>query len=178
MSNGIYGYWDNVKHKVVYIGQSKNIEDRLNAHMRNSKYDVQEINKVIQNNPERYESFILADGDFTTDELNKLEYEAVEIFKTNRYKYPENEGFNFRDGGEVKEFSEETKKKISKKMGESRNTSGYLNVSKMKKKECKQGFIWRYFYYDETGKRKAIKNVSIKKLEEKVKSKGLKWMKL
>ena len=114
MTKGIYGYYDNVKNKVVYIGQSKNLKDRLFHHMKPSKYDEQQINKIIQNNPDRYEPFILADGNFTTDELNELEYEAVEIFKTNRYKYPENEGFNFKDGGDVKDFSKETKLKISK----------------------------------------------------------------
>ena len=177
MSNGIYGYWDNIKHKVVYIGQSKNIKDRLFHHMKPSKYDEQQINRVIQNNPERYESFILADGDFTNDVLNELEYEAVEIFKTNRYKYPENEGFNFKDGGDVKEVSEETKKKLSKKLSESKNTSGYLYVHKSKSKRYKQGFTWRYQYYVD-GKRKSIESVDIKKLEEKVKAEGLNWMEL
>lgn len=110
---GIYGYYDNIKQKVVYIGQSVDIERRLIRHGAKSGYEDQPINKVIQNNPERYESFILTEGDFTTDELNELEYEAVEIFKTNRYKYPENEGFNFRDGGEVKEMAEETRQKMS-----------------------------------------------------------------
>ena len=112
--SGLYGYWDNIKKRVIYIGQAKDIERRLNAHMNKSRYDAQPINQILQNNPERYESFILADGEFTTDELNELEYEAVEMFKTNRYKYPENEGFNFRDGGNVYKYSEESKRKMSK----------------------------------------------------------------
>lgn len=110
---GIYGYWDVIKQKVVYIGQSRDIEGRLKSHMQNSLYNKQKINQILQNNPKRYESFILTVGDFTDNELNELEHEAVEIFKTNCYKYPENEGFNFKDGGNVKELPDEIKKKIS-----------------------------------------------------------------
>ena len=57
------------------------------------------------------------------------------------------------------------------------NSTGYFRVSIMKCKNCKQGFIYRYTYY-ENGKRKAICAVSIEKLEEKVKAKGLPWRKL
>ena len=72
-----------------------------------------------------------------------------------------------------KNLSEETKKKMSK----SQNTTGYFCVTKQKKKDCKQGFIWKYQYYVD-GKRKAIVSVDIKKLKAKVKSKGLIWKKL
>lgn len=71
---------------------------------------------------------------------------------------------------EGKTLSEETKKKIS----EAQNTSGYFRVTKQKNKTYKQGFTWKYHYYED-GKQKAICSVSIKKLEEKVKEKGLKW---
>lgn len=69
--------------------------------------------------------------------------------------------------------SEESKQKIS----EARNTSGYFRVYKNKNKECKQGFIWCYQYFD-NGKNKRIASVDIKKLEEKVKAKGLPWRKI
>jgi hypothetical protein len=39
----------------------------------------------------------------------------------------------------------------------------------------KQGFFWRYRYYED-GKQKSINSVDIKKLEEKVKMKGLLWI--
>lgn len=64
-----------------------------------------------------------------------------------------------------KTHSEETKIKMSK----SRNITGYYNVGKNK------GF-YRYRYYED-GKRKDIWAKDIKKLEEKVKEKGLKWFK-
>ena len=72
-----------------------------------------------------------------------------------------------------KHHSEESKLKTSKTM----NTTGYFRVDKHKDKNCKQGFYWRYSYY-ENGKQKRISSVDIKKLEAKVKSKGLTWKKL
>ena len=67
----------------------------------------------------------------------------------------------------------ETKLKMSKR----RNQSGYYNVSKHKHPQCKQGFLWEYNYYED-GKQKAIASVDLKKLEERVKAKGLEWYKL
>lgn len=73
-----------------------------------------------------------------------------------------------------KTHSEETKIKMSM----AQNTTGYLNVYKHKNKNCKQGFEWCYQYYDENGKKKSLYSVDIKKLEQKVKAQGLKWMEL
>ena len=72
-----------------------------------------------------------------------------------------------------KNFSDETMIKMSK----NKNTSGYFRVSKRKDKNLKQGYCWVYQYYSEDGKPKRISSVDIKKLEHKVKSKGLKWKK-
>lgn len=62
------------------------------------------------------------------------------------------------------------------KMSKARNTSGYYRVYKMNRKSCKQGFMWVY-RYPENGERKSIYSVDIKKLEEKVRAKGLEWIK-
>lgn len=70
-----------------------------------------------------------------------------------------------------KTHSDETRRKIS----ESQNNSGYYRVYKNNDKNCKQGFIWRYLYY-ENGKQKSISSVNIEKLEEKVLAKGLEWI--
>lgn len=95
-----------------------------------------------------------------------------------------------------KKLSQKTRKKISKaqsgknnnmygkkhtqeireKMSKARNTSGYYHVHKRNNKTCKQGFLWTYTYYEDK-KQKAITSVDIKKLEEKVRAKGLKWLK-
>lgn len=85
--------------------------------------------------------------------------------------------------------SEETKNKISKSnkgkiysderrmnMSKSKNKSGYYRVFKHKCKKCKQGFTWKYQYY-ENGEYHFITSVDLEKLEKKVKDKNLKWEK-
>ena len=47
-------------------------------------------------------------------------------------------------------------------------------MSKSKDKTCKQGFVWRYLYYEDR-KQRSISSVDLNKLEQKVKAKGLKW---
>lgn len=74
-----------------------------------------------------------------------------------------------------RKMSENTKINISKTISQLKNTSGYYRVSIRKCNDCKQGFVWRYRYMDNTGKRKTIESVNLQKLEEKVKSKGLVW---
>lgn len=71
-----------------------------------------------------------------------------------------------------KKHTDKSKIKISK----NKNTTGYFRVYKSKEKGCKNGFRWVY-RYKEQGKQKSIKSVDLKKLEEKVKAKGLKWIK-
>lgn len=86
--------------------------------------------------------------------------------------------------------SEETRKKISEALkgkhhseerkrrnSEAKTTSGYYRVYKDKNHECKQGFTWAYQYHDNDGKRHKITSVSLEKLEQKVRAKGLKWLK-
>ena len=76
---------------------------------------------------------------------------------------------------EDKSFSDEHKQNISISLSESNNTSGYYRVHKKKDNTCKQGFLWVYRYHDKKGRRKQILSVDIKKLEKKVKAKGLEW---
>lgn len=73
-----------------------------------------------------------------------------------------------------KHHSGASKQQISYTLSIKKNTTGYYRVTKKKCKNCKQGFTWRYNYYD-NGKHKSIESVNIKKLEEKVKAQGLKW---
>lgn len=73
---------------------------------------------------------------------------------------------------EGKTFSENHKKALSK----SKNSTGYYRVGIHKDKQFKQGFCWSYKYY-ENGKVKSLYSVDLKKLEEKVKAKGLEWEK-
>ena len=59
-----------------------------------------------------------------------------------------------------------------------KNKTGFYRVSKEKKSDCKQGFCYTYKYPDNNGKQKSIRSVDLKKLEIKVKEKGLTWRKL
>lgn len=61
-------------------------------------------------------------------------------------------------------------------ISKSHNTTGYFRVSIDTHVRAKQGFTYVYRYY-ECGKPKKIRSVDIKKLEKKVKSKGLEWIK-
>ena len=63
------------------------------------------------------------------------------------------------------------------KTSKSQNTTGYFRVCIMKKEGCKQGFLYRYNYY-ENGKSKSITSTKIDDLEEKVLARGLEWFKL
>lgn len=163
---GIYKYTDLKTGEIVYVGKDSHIDkhSRHKHHFKPSKYDEQQINRILQNNPERYEySVIWAEEDCTDLKLNKMEILFGKIY---------NPKFNFDEFGKggCKGHTEETKEKISI----ANNTSGYLNVSKTKSISCKQGFTWKYSY-TENNKLKQISSVDIKKLEEKVKAKGLKW---
>lgn len=192
MSKGIYKYTDLETGDVVYVGKDSHIDkqSRHKTHLRPSMYDEQPFNRVLQNNPDRYEyGVIWASEDCTTLKLNKMEILFGKIY---------NPKFNFDKFGKggCKGHTEETKKKISEankgkvpwhagknhseeykqNMSESKNTSGYLYVYKRKDKTCTQGFIWCYRYRI-NGKRESILSVDIEKLEEKVKAKGLPWKK-
>ena len=231
MKSGIYGYWDNLKDEVVYVGQAFDIKIRHNEHLSPSRYDAQTINRVLQNNKERYELIVLKECGI--DDLNFWEMTLIALFDPK---------FNYTEGGEGSRgfrHSEETKQKLSemlsgensynygrkfseshkKKIGESnkgyqkflgkihteetkqkireanlgrtfsdetrkkmseaqiKNTStGFYLVSKKEHSKYRQGFMWAYNYLDEVdGKRKSLFSISLPKLEEKVKSKGLRW---
>lgn len=84
--------------------------------------------------------------------------------------------------------SEETKRKLSElhkgkihsldsklKMSKNKNTTGFFRVHKMPHKECRQGFTWRYEYYNDTGKRRKTDSVDLKKLKKKVLAIGEIW---
>ena len=180
---GIYQYRDLETGDVVYIGKDSSINKnkRHKDHMKISKYDSQPFNRILQNNPNRYEySVIWVEKDCTTLKLNKMEILFGKIYN------PKFSFGKFGKGGNF-EISEEAKKKMSEahkdkilseehklNLSRSKNTSGYFRVSKQKDKRVKQGFTWVYQYYID-GKRKGLSSIDINILEEKVKAKGLEW---
>ena len=225
MTKGIYCYIDKENDKIVYVGKDSNIDKnkRHRQHLAPSLYNAQPINRILQNNPDRYTYQRLWEiDDCTNNHLNQME-----IFYIKKY----DSQFNFTEGGDGvadfrhseesrkkmseakkgkalseevrkkmsennarywqgKTLSEETKKKISeskkgkkpyemteetkKKMSKSKNITGFYRVSKGKNNTCKQGFTWRYQYFD-NNKRKTISSIDLKKLEKKVKKEGLEW---
>lgn len=94
MSKGIYQYVDVKTDEVVYIGKDSNIDknSRYYTHKAPSHYNEQPFNRILQNNPDRYEYNILYSSDDTTkDILDTLERSFIK-----RY----NPKFNFTRGGE------------------------------------------------------------------------------
>ena len=70
-----------------------------------------------------------------------------------------------------KVISDEIKENLSK----IRTTTGYFRVNKKPCPNCKQGFVYRYQYFDELGNRKSITSTSLKELMLKVQGKKLPW---
>lgn len=90
---GIYCYIDNKTGLIDYIGKDSNIDikSRYYSHKAPSHYDIQQINRVIQNNQDRYKYKVLIKGNFTPKVLNWLEKKYIA-------KY--NPRFNFTHGGD------------------------------------------------------------------------------
>lgn len=202
---GIYCYIDLKDGSIVYIGKDSHI-NRNFRHMQHkspSKYDVQQINKVIQNNPERYEYKVLDDNVDSLDLLNALEINYIQQLKPK---------FNYTIGGDGTagyNHSDETKAKIKKNnarywlgkkmtkehilksvearkgishpynqkinISKSTNTTGFYRVRKEKDKTCKQGYLWTYEYYDENQKHKRIRRTDLFKLKQAVIDRGFVW---
>lgn len=76
-----------------------------------------------------------------------------------------------------KKHPQEVIEKMSITRSNSNNTTGYYRVYKHKNAHYPNGFIYRYNYLTEDKRRKYISSIDISKLEEKVKSKGLPWVK-
>ena len=106
MTSGIYAYYDTLKDEVAYIGKSVNINHRHKQHTSPSMRDVQVINRILQNNINRYDLIILKECD--VEELDHLEMELIGLF---------NPKFNFTIGGEGAngfKMSDDARSKISK----------------------------------------------------------------
>ena len=74
-------------------------------------------------------------------------------------------------------FGKPRSKQVREKISKAMNSTGFFCVSKKKSCRVKQGFIYSYSYFED-GKRKNITSIDIKKLEKKVKEKGLEWKRL
>lgn len=198
---GIYCYIDSENDKIVYVGKDSNIDKntRRIAHLAPSAYNAQPINRILQNNPDKYNYRILWKvSDCTDNHLNQME---IYYIRENDPK------FNFTKGGDGsfgfehseesrkkmseshknkklsdehkrkisetqkgKKFSDEHKRKMSESISKTKNATGFYRVSKQKDNGCKQGFIWLYTYQN-----KKISSVNLLKLKEKVEAQNLPW---
>ena len=128
---GIYAYVDKETDNLVYIGKDSNIDKKIrhNAHHNPSRYNDQQINRILQNNPDRYEykELIVLDHTPTNDELNELEINLIS---------EHNPKFNFTKGGDGLfgySHSEETKRKMSEaQKGEKNHAYGKPSWNKGK----------------------------------------------
>lgn len=218
MNCGIYCYKDSEKNnEIVYIGKDSRISknERHRQHFSNSLYNQQVINKVLQNNPNRYKYEVLKSWE--SNEYPKNLSNVIEIIYIKIY----NPKFNFTIGGEGlsghkhsketiqkmkdnhskywlgKKHTEEYKQKMKEsckglipwntgkklenyhkiKISKQRNSSGYFRVHKVKNKKLKEGFYYKYYYYDNNGKHKSFSSVDINKLKKKVLDNNLLWIK-
>ena len=94
MAKGIYCYIDKENDKIVYVGKDSNIDKnrRHRQYFTPSAYNAQPINRILQNNPNRYIYQVLWEIDDCIDNyLNKME-----IYYIKKYS-PQ---FNLTEGGE------------------------------------------------------------------------------
>ena len=162
MSKGIYCYIDKKDNQIVYVGKDSNIDtnERHKQHFQPSKYNNQPINRILQNNPDRYIHQVLWEiDDCTNNHLNQME-----IYYIKKYD-PQ---FNFTEGGDgISGFkhSEETKKKISKSL-KGKKPYEITEETRKKMSEAKKGKTpWN------KGKVNVYSGETIKKISEAKKGK-------
>ena len=183
VTKGIYLFWDKKYEQVIYGGRFTG-RQRIKEHFYPYRRNEQQINKYVQNHPDRIDSVIFCEFDDISDnDLNQLEMETIKLFKLNRYKYPDSHVFNFTDGGGgisgfthseesknkmseansgenhpnyEKHLSEETKKKIS----EARTGTTLSEETKKKMSVAKSGENNPMFgkHHSEEGKKKISEN--------------------
>lgn len=107
----IYGYWDLVINKFIYIGQTiKTLHTRNNQHFQSSiKKKFSMIDHLIRKNIDRYKIKIL-EKCANINELNEQEQYWIWFYKT--FKNISNDCWNLHTGGNNHITSEETRNKL------------------------------------------------------------------
>lgn len=204
MITGIY-YIKNIVNGKYYIGQSFDIERRLRVHLRelrNGKHDNVHLQRAFDKYKESNFTCKILEC-CTINDLNDLECYYISKYDSFENGYNMTEG---GDGAPGFHHNTETRKKMSEvqkevyslesarekfnvlfkdgmplscKIKQSKtkgNKTGYFRVRKLKRNDTNSGFIWCY-RYRKNGKDFALYSVDIKKLEKKVKDRGLEWIK-
>lgn len=182
MTCGIYMI-KNKKTGQKYIGQSVDIERRWREHISKGK-DKSYIDRAI--NKYGKDNFVLIIiEEIPKKELNDREQYWIEHYNT----YNDVNHYNLSIGGDDNPMNNiESRKKLSKtlsgrtrtkdhalSLAYSRNSSGFLHVTKDYNKAFKQGFRWVYRYKN-GDKIITLTSTSINKLKEKVIAQGLEWL--
>lgn len=113
MNQGIYKI-TNPK-GAIYIGQSKNVNERLARYKKLQCCKSQHLlyRSFLKYGINNHTFEILIIGEYSKDELNKLENEY--ILKFNSFRQNNKLGMNLTSGGDSIEYTEEVKKKMSDK---------------------------------------------------------------
>ena len=129
---GIYCYIDKKTDRVVYVGPDGNIHrnKRHYDHTEKWAYDKQQINRILQNNPDRYSYNILARGNFSDKELNDLESSFIAMYNT----FEDSTKFNYTVGGDC--MRGETHPSYKHEMSINSNGKVGYNIRYQMKKFC------------------------------------------
>lgn len=118
---GIYAYYDLQNNYYVYVGKDNNItyNHRHHCHKSPAYYNDQPFNRILQNNPRRYEYQRIIELDDSTEEyyLNDLESYFIKLFQTYAYENRDKHVFNFTKGGDGSigyKHTKETREKMRK----------------------------------------------------------------
>lgn len=122
---GIYMFLDKETGAVVYIGMDSHIDvhERRNAHLRPSSYNTQQINRVLQNNPDRYEYKVYCHAD-TVEEMRQLEFDLINLYRPK---------FNYRHGGQGRYLNPEFEYTVAKNGMSPKNHQQYVIKDKHRK---------------------------------------------
>lgn len=173
MKNDVCGIYmiENKKTGQRYIGQSIHIYQRWHQHINRPQMSMHIDRAIKKHGADNFDLKVICELEQDDDLLNAMEKYYVWKYNT----FEDNFHYNLTLGGD---FSPSKLSEVREKISKTKNTTGYFRVHKNKNPECRQGFRYCYRYYDDNGKRHSIQSVDIKKLEKKVKAKGLEWFKL
>lgn len=148
MTCGIYKITNKTNGK-AYIGASENIKKRFGNH----KYQKgSSMYPIIKKYGKENFTFEILEECSKSKLIDKEKY----YIKLHGTKIPN--GYNLTDGGE-----------------HNYNTTGYLHVRRISDSRLRHGFIWGYYYNDDSGKEKRIFNVDLNLLKDEIINRGLPW---
>lgn len=165
---GIYSITNHNQNK-RYIGQSTNIQKRLSGHKRLLRKGVHANKRMLKDYQKDKDLFTFDIVECCKPRyLDRLEKLYVKKYQSNNEKY----GYNLFSGG--KQPTKEDYIIASK----NRTRTGIYRVHKHKDQIVKQGFRWRYQYYDKNKELVQIQSLNLYDLKQHVKQQGLFWKEL